>query len=179
MKYYLKTTAWKMVIIMAKLYELADSYAQLLDMIDNEEVSFEDIRDTLESIEDVAEEKFENIAKLIKLTEGDIDLFKSEENRIASRRKTMENKVKSLKSYLVESLDRMQKKSVEAGTFKIRKQKNPDTIYISEGATIPEEYLIPQEALVNNKALKEAVLKEGKEIEGVSKAPETFHIRIN
>lgn len=164
---------------MAKLYELTESYQQLLDYIDNEDVDIDTFKDTIEAIESGIEEKFENIAKLIKNTEGDIKVFKEEEKRLSTRRKSMENKVDYLKKYLLESLQKISKDKVETGTVKVRKQKNPDTITISEGAKLPEKYLIPQEAKVDTSTLKEDVLKNGVEVEGVEKAPTTYHIRIS
>jgi hypothetical protein len=160
------------------LYELSQSFAQLQDMIDNDEFDLETIKDTLESIEIGIEEKFENISKLLKNLNGKIEMFKGEEKRIATKRKSMENKVEWLKGYLLTSLEVTGKTKVEAGTFTVRKQKNPTSILISENAVIPEQYLIPQEPTVDTKAVKEAVLKNGEVIDGVSVAPETFHIRI-
>lgn len=163
---------------MAKLYELADSYERLLEMIEDETVSLEDIQDTLESIEDLAELKIENIAKIIKMTEGNIEIFKAEEKRLANQRKSMENKVKSLKDYLLISLDKMKKDKVEAGLFKVRKQKNPDSVVVLNPHELPDEFKIPQEPKIDMTSLKSAVLKEGREINGVEKAPVSYHIRI-
>lgn len=163
---------------MAKLYELAESYEMLLDMIDNQDISVEDVQDTLEALEDSIGEKLENIVKIIRMTEGNIELFKAEEKRIQARRRTMENKVDSLKSYMQSTMIRLGMKKVETGTFKIRLQKNPDNISILDESKIPKDFYVKQEPKLDKTALKEAVLKEGKEIEGVTKAPESYHVRI-
>jgi len=163
---------------MAKLYELAESYEMLLDMIDNQDISVEDVQDTLEALEDSIGEKLENIVKIIRMTEGNIELFKAEEKRIQARRRTMENKVDSLKNYMQSTMIRLGMKKVETGTFKIRLQKNPDNISILDESKIPKDFYVKQEPKLDKTALKEAVLKEGKEIEGVTKAPESYHVRI-
>jgi hypothetical protein len=160
------------------LYELSQNFAQLQDMVDNDEIDIEIIKDTIESIEIGIEEKFENISKLLKNLDGKIEMFKNEEKRIATKRKSMENKVKWLKEYLLTSLEVTGRTKVEAGTFVVRKQKNPTSILISDNAVIPEQYLIPQEPTVDTKAVKEAVLKNGEVIEGVQVAPDTYHVRI-
>jgi Siphovirus Gp157 len=160
------------------LYTLSVSFAQLQDMVDNEEVELDVVQDTLEAINVSVEEKFENISKLIKNLSGKVEMFKGEEKRIATKRKSMENKIDWLKNYMLTSLDITGKTKVEVGTFTVRKQKNPKSIVISEGAKIPEQFLIPQEPKVDTKLVKEAVLKQGMVIEGVEEAPETFHIRI-
>lgn len=163
---------------MAKLYELAESYEMLLDMIDNQDISVEDVQDALEALEDSIGEKLENIVKIIRMTEGNIELFKAEEKRIQARRRTMENKVDSLKNYMQSIMIRLGMKKVETGTFKIRLQKNPDNISILDESKIPKDFYVEQEPKLDKTALKEAVLKEGKEIEGVTKAPESYHVRI-
>src|SRR5690606_20495401 len=111
----------------------------------DEEIDMSLIQDTLESIEDGIENKFENISKLIKSLEGDIATFKEEEKRIGNRRKAMENKVVGLKSYMLESLGVIKKDSVNAGTFKVGIQKNPPSIHISDKSKLDSRYLIPQE----------------------------------
>lgn len=163
---------------MAKLYELAESYEMLLDMIDNQDISVEDVQDTLDALEDSIGDKLENIVKIIRMTEGNIELFKAEEKRIQARRRTMENKVDSLKNYMQSTMIRLGMKKVETGTFKIRLQKNPDNISILDESKIPKDFYVKQEPKLDKTALKEAVLKEGKEIEGVTKAPESYHVRI-
>src|SRR5690554_4618189 len=163
---------------MAKLYELAESYEMLLDMIDNQDISVEDVQDTLEALEDSIGEKLENIVKIIRMTEGNIELFKAEEKRIQARRRTMENKVDSLKNYMQSTMIRLGMKKVETGTFKIRLQKNPDNISILDESKIPKDFYVEQEPKLDKTAIKEAGLKERKEIEGVTKAPESYHVRI-
>lgn len=160
------------------LYDLSINFAQLQDLVDNEEVELDVVQDTLESINVGIEEKFENISKLIKNLNGKVEMFKNEEKRIATKRKSMENKIDWLKNYMITSLDIINKTKVEAGTFTVRKQKNPVNIIINEGAKIPEQFLIPQEPKVHTSGVKEAVLKQGMVIEGVEVAPDSFHIRI-
>lgn len=159
------------------LYELSVNFAQLQDLVENEEVDIDALADTLESIEGGIEDKFENISKLIKNLEGKIDMFKKEESRIKTRRTSMDNKVKWLKNYMLTSLELTKKTKVEAGTFSVRKQKNPQSIIITNKSKLPKEFLIPQEPKEDNKAIKEA-LKSGKKVEGAVVAPESYHIRI-
>jgi hypothetical protein len=159
------------------LYELSVNYAQLQEMIENEEIDAELLSDTLEAINDGIEEKFENISKLIKNLESEVKAFKEEEERLASRRKTKENKIKWLKDYLLQSLEMTNKTKVTAGTFTVRKQKNPTSVVIKDKSKLPEKFLIPQEPKENKKAILEA-LKNGETVDGAELAPETYHVRI-
>jgi hypothetical protein len=160
-----------------KLYELSMNYSKLQEMVENEEIDIDVIKDTLEAIDDEIETKFENISKLIKNLEGEVEMFKKEEERLSARRKTRENKIQWLKSYLLQSLEMTKRDKVKAGTFTVSKQKNPISVVIKDKSKIPSKFLIEQEPKEDKKAILEAV-KNGEQVEGVELAPETYHIRI-
>ncbi len=86
-----------------KLYDLAQNYAQLLEMA--EEMDSDAIVDTLSALQDAIEDKAENIAKLVKNLEADAKIIKEEEQRLAERRRAIEAKIERLKSYLQEQLE--------------------------------------------------------------------------
>ena len=71
---------------MAKLYELSTGYKNIEYLLENGENN-EELQTVLDSLGEKIEDKAENIAKLIKNYEADIEAFKTEEKRIAERRK--------------------------------------------------------------------------------------------
>src|SRR5699024_5450053 len=99
-----------------KLYELSQNYNNLYDLLIDEDIPVEVIEEGLGEIEDKIEIKFENIAKLLTSLEGNIDTFKKEEKRLNQRRKVMENKVKSLKDYMLNQLEFMERNKIEGET---------------------------------------------------------------
>jgi hypothetical protein len=54
-------------------------------------------QDTLQAIEEVLEDKVENIGKFVRCLDADIEVIKSEEKRLADKRRALENKVASVK----------------------------------------------------------------------------------
>lgn len=160
-----------------KLYDLSLDYAKVLDLADSEDYDIEMLQDTLDSIQDEIEIKFENISKLIKNLEGEVEIFKAEEKRLSSRRKTKENQIKWLKNYLLQSLEVTKKSKIQAGTFTVAKQKNQASVQIVDRSKLPSKFLTPQEPVEDKKAILKA-LKDGEEIEGAVIAPETYHLRI-
>ena len=84
---------------MAKLYEIATGYKNIEYILENGGGN-EELASVLNSLDEEIEDKAENIAKLIKNYESDIEAFKTEEKRIAERRRTLENDVKRLKDIL-------------------------------------------------------------------------------
>lgn len=85
---------------MANIYELTNDFLELLNMLEDEEVDEEVIMDTLESIEYEIEDKADGYAKIIKALEADVDGIQKENNRLTSRKKTYENRIKWLKQNL-------------------------------------------------------------------------------
>jgi|SRR5579875_869524 len=148
-----------------KLYELAPRYAELLDMADSLDESI--FQDTLSAIEEAIEDKAENIAKLIRSLEADAKAIKEEEDRLKARRMSLENKIANIKSYLQNQMEVAGIEKVKRPTISIYFQNNPPSVDVLDESLIPEDYLIPQPAKVDKKAIL-AALKDGFVIEGCS-----------
>lgn len=148
-----------------KLYELTSNYVQVLEMA--EEMEMDALKDTLESIQDAIEDKAENIAKLIKCLEADAKAIKEEEQRLADRRKSIENKIASTKEYLQNQLEVSGLQKVKRPTITVAIQNNPPSVEIADESLIPTDYMIPQPSKIDKKSILTA-LKEGLVIEGCS-----------
>lgn len=157
-----------------KLYELAQNYAQLLEMA--EEMESEALVDTLASLQDAIEDKAENIAKLVKNLEADVKVIKEEEQRLAERRRAIEAKVERLKTYLQEQLETAGIEKVKRPTITVSIQNNPPSVDVIDETLIPADFLIPQPAKVDKKSILER-LKNGEAIPGVT-LKQTKGVRI-
>lgn len=167
-----------------KLYELTDKYSAFNnyanDVLD-EEMTEEDIQmliDNLESIEDLIENKVEATTKLMKNIEADIKIYKEEEERLAKRRKTLQNKFDGIKSYVQSMLEVSGINKVNAGVFSVRLQANPPSLNVFDESKIPDLYKVPQQPKVDGKMLL-ADVKSGKVIEGVNLITDKKHLRIS
>jgi len=144
---------------MSTLYELKAEFAQVLDMMEDEDVEMDVIVDTLESISCEIEDKAVGYAKIIKMIEGETKTIKEEEERLAKRRKSMENKITNLKNNLQTAMELIEKKEIKTPLFSFKIQKNPPSVVydvdIKDFANIPEEFLIPQDPKINTAAIKE------------------------
>ncbi|MED5050599.1 siphovirus Gp157 family protein [Anoxybacillus rupiensis] len=145
-----------------KLYELAQNYAQLMELA--EEMESDAIVDTLEALQDEIEEKAENIAKLIRNLEADVKVIKEEEQRLADRRRSIESKIVRLKAYLQEQLEVAGLQKVKRPTITVAIQSNPPSVEIADEKLIPSEFMIPQYK-VDRKSILER-LKNGEIIPG-------------
>ncbi|MEK4006456.1 siphovirus Gp157 family protein [Paenibacillus sp. FSL H3-0333] len=173
---------------MTKLYQLGDQYRSFNEFVDaawdNEEMTEDDLQmyiDTLEAIEDELNGKVENITKFMKNIEGDIESFKTEEARLAKKRRYLQNKYDGLKSYMQSILIANKIDKVNAGTFKVSVRKTNPSVGILDEAKIPPTFKIAQPDKVDLKNLLKALknLGEDETIEGATLISDKKHIIIS
>ena len=138
-----------------QLYELTEIYLNLKDM----DIEEGDLNSALENIDDEIETKADNIAKVLRDFDGDIDALKSEEERLAKKRKAIENRQKHLKEYLQNAMLVLDKRKFKTDLFSFNIQKNAPSLKILDESKIPEDYYKIEKKL-NKNDLKEA-LKNG------------------
>lgn len=146
-----------------KLYELTESYINVLEKA--EELDEQTLKDTLEAIEEAIEDKVENTAKLIVCLEADAKAIKEEERRLKERRQRLEAKIDRIKDYLKEQLELAGIDKVKRPTITVSIQNNPPKAVIVDEKSIPHEYIIPQPAKIDKRAILQK-LKEGENIPG-------------
>ncbi len=146
-----------------KLYEITENIAAIL----GEEDWTDETEQRLERLEMALEKKAENIVKFIGELESRAAYHKSEEERIAARRKAMEARTVRLKDYLKRNLELAGRTEVEAGTHKIAIQPNPPSVYVDAEQSIPPRFfvIVPQTTRLDKKAVADA-LKNGEDVPG-------------
>lgn len=149
-----------------KLYELSQNYRNLLNLIDNEDIPAEILQESIMQIEEEFSEKAENICKVMQTLQLEAKAIKEEEERLAKRRKNLENKAKTLKVYLEAHMKASNVDKIKGKVFTISISKNPPKVLTNDLSNIPERYLIPQDPKINRKAILQD-LKDGLKIEGV------------
>ena len=134
-----------------------------------------DLNSALENIDDEIETKADNIAKVLRDFDGDIEALKAEEERLAKKRKAIENRQKQLKKYLQNSMLVLDKRKFKTDLFSFNIQKNAPSLKILDESKIPEDYYKIEKKL-NKNDLKEAV-KKGL-FEDAAKLVQTESLRI-
>jgi len=162
-----------------KLYELTGQYEEIINLLYDGETDEQTIMDTLESIDGEIEDKADNYAKIIKNMLADAESVKKEEERLHTRRKTLENKVKWLKETLKANLEFIGKTKfkTELFSFSVSKNGGKQPLTITENIDeIPGKFLIQQNPLPNNEAIRE--LLADKEVEWAQLEPYGTHLNI-
>ncbi|WP_352404485.1 siphovirus Gp157 family protein [Sporanaerobacter acetigenes] len=147
---------------MFKLYELAEMYRNIQDLINDDETDTETLENALSQVEGDINSKAENMAKLIRSIDGDIETLKAEEKRLANRRKTLENKQKNIKNYLEMQLKTMKIDKVKTPLFTVAIQNNAPSVKIIDENAIPEDFFKYTKSIVKKDILE--ALKNGEEV---------------
>ena len=141
------------------LYEIDNAIMNCVDMETGEIVDME----ALEDLQMERNQKIENIGCWIKNLLADAKALKEEKDNLAARQKAAENKAASLKAFLSRYLNGEKFKTAKVAIS----YRKSDSVDITEGAVIPEEYLKYSEPTPDKIGLK-AALKAGEKIQGIS-----------
>lgn len=154
-----------------KLYEIANDYEALIEAIESGEIPEDAIADTLEGIESLLEDKADNIACLIKNIKADVQAIRAEELNLAERRKSKENQIERLTTYLSETLQRVGIAKMETARNKISFRKSESVLVADECDFIEwarknhDDLLTYKDPTINKTAIKKAIAS-GEKIEG-------------
>ncbi len=147
---------------MATLYEMTAQANALYELLQSEEIDEQTFIDTLEAMG--AGEKIEGYCQIIKQFQSDIEMFKSEIDRVTARKKTAENAVDRMKATLLLFLQTTGQEKVKAGTFSVS-TATTQAVNITDEKAIPTNYLVEQPPKIDKIGIKNA-LKAGAEISG-------------
>ena len=144
-----------------KLYEITEQLRQLMAMDD---VPPEQLQDTLDMVNDEFEAKAENIAMLIREMALDAEGYKAEIDRLSDRKKSLDNKIESLKDCLRVNMQAADMTKIKGKLFTISLGEPTETVYVADERLLPDNLVyIKREP---NKTEIKAQLKSGAELEG-------------
>ena len=137
---------------------MAADYSKLQQLVETGEFTAEDIADTLVGIEGELGDKLDAIMLHARNLEGQAKTLDEESKRLADRKKSFENQVKSLKKYALDCLS-------TSGLDKLKTTKNTFTaragvvrVIIDNEDALPNELVDVQTITApDKKAIKEAI----------------------
>ena len=143
------------------------------------EVDEQTFQDTMEGLWGEIEDKADGYAKIIMGMKADIEALRTEESRLAARRKALENRQQALKNNLEATMREMGKTKFKTALFSFNIQKNGGLQpLVIDGLLedIPGRFLIPQPPVPNNEAIR--ALLENKAVEWAHLEPRGESLRI-
>lgn len=162
-----------------KLYDLAEEYAALNEMMYDPEVDEQTLKDTMDAVFGEIEDKADGYAKIIRGMSADAIAIKEEEDRLYCRRKQLETRSKYLKDTLEANMRAIGKTKFKTALFSFNIQKNGGLEpLIIDGLIddIPGKFLIPQPPVANNEAIRNLLAE--KQVEWAHLEPRSESLRI-
>lgn len=162
-----------------KLYELKENYKQIAEYLYEEEIDNTQLEILLSLIDEAIEEKANNYAKIIQELEYDILKIKSEEDRLAMRRKALEARQEIMKQSLKTTMEEINKPKFKTALFNFSICTNGGKQPIEYKKDIDlknlEERFIKPEL---NKDEVRVALEDGEYLEFAKLMPRGTHLRI-
>lgn len=140
---------------MSKLYEIADQYIRLAEMLADQEMDEQVVMDTIEGLDGEFESKADGIAAAIREEKAIADAIDQEIARLQQKKKRSVKSAEWLKNYLHNAMRVCGKTKFHTALFRFNIQKSAPAVIIDSKNDIPECFLVQQEAKVNKVALKE------------------------
>jgi hypothetical protein len=150
------------------LYQLADMYVQDLQRLADLDLDEQTVADTLEGLAGDLEVKATNVAAFARNLEASAEAIKGAEAQMAARRKAIEKRAESLKSYLKANMERAGILKIESPQFCLSIKKNPPAVAVVAQEIVPAEFfkaLPPPPPVLDKKAVADA-LKGGQDVPG-------------
>lgn len=151
-----------------KLYEINEAILSCVDEETGEIIDME----KLQKLQIAFDEKVEGIACWIKELTAYAKAVKEEKDKLADRQKAAENKVDSLKKYLMYALNGQKFKTPKVAIS----YGKTTSVDVPDWREVPKEYLKEKDPEPDKMAIKKAI-QEGEEVPGASLV-EKQHIRI-
>lgn len=163
---------------MASIYDLNAEFEIISELLSNPDLTDEEaetLQTALDCLGEDLDYKLENYAKVIRNFESDIEGLKKEEDRIRTKRQTLEKRISDMKTAMRDAMiamiapDEKGKIRTKCGAFSFSIRNNAPSVvmdvnYIED---VPEKYLIAQEPKIDRKLLAEDI-KSGADLEGIA-----------
>lgn len=150
------------------LYQLADLYLQDLQRLADLDLDEQTVNDTLEGLSGELEVKATNVAAFARNLEASAEAIKGAEAQMAARRKAIERRAESLRSYLKANMERVGITKIESTQFALTIKKNPPAVHVEAPELVPSEFMKtppPPPPVLDRKAVSDA-LKAGQDVPG-------------
>ncbi|RTQ01263.1 siphovirus Gp157 family protein [Enterobacter sp. WCHEn045836] len=139
--------------------DLANEISKVLALGESGEIDEQTIKDTLEGIEGMLEDKFDAAMAVIRDFEANKKKCKEEAARLNERSKHWDRQAGQIKTYLLDCLKLAGRDSLKTTLNTFTARKGGISLTIVNEDDIPDEYLISSKSLVVNEFDKERIKK--------------------
>lgn len=160
------------------LFDISERYLNIEELLNNPDIPEEVLVEALNSINEEFSAKADNIVKFIKIVEGDCEVLKKEEARLAGKRRTLENKSKRMKQYLEDNMRLIGNTKFKTTLFSYNIQSNPPSLEIKNEDLIPDTYKTIETVVKIDKKQLLKDIKEGLDLKDAVELKNSSSLRI-
>lgn len=124
------------------LYEISEQYRSLLSLAEREDLPPDVIRDTLDGLEGLFEDKAVAVSHMILNLESSANAIVDRAGAMLARGNRMAERAEQLRAYLMLHMQVIDRKRIEHEDFTIRRQNNPPSVVIDDETVVPSEYKV-------------------------------------
>lgn len=147
------------------LYEITTEFTALEEMLNLDGGEITEDHEQLEAlVSDLLINKTDNMVNFVQKLKDEQDLAAEHIKRLQEFKKVRQNAIDKLSSYVIECLDRVEKKKVEGKLGAIATRKPAEAVGIDNENAVPAEYTKVKVEL--DKAKIKKALKDGEEVPG-------------
>lgn len=153
---------------MANLYDLMGEYSELQQAAEDpnvDEEQFAALVNQLDEARGELKDKVDRIAKVLRNLDADCRKLKFEEQRLAQRRKAMENNAESLRNWVRTTMDLLDVDRIKTDMFTVTLGKPTFRVEVLNEKEVPPEY-VRTEIKVDKKAVLKAAQTDGEIVPG-------------
>ena len=161
-----------------KLYELADQYKELQQIGDDGLLPEHAVEDTLEAIAGEIQLKGENIGKLCKNWDSNIDVIDKQIAELSAKKRVLGNNKEQLKDYLRDNMERLGISKIDSPFFTINCVAGRDIAIIDNEQDLPDEFVDVVTTTKPNKSGITKALQAGEDVPGAHLEKSKSSIRI-
>jgi hypothetical protein len=150
------------------LYQMVDEYREALTGLADMDLDDQTLADTLEGLQGELVVKGQNVAAFTLNLEAEAAAMKEAEQRIAKRRRALENKAKGMRDYLRINMERAGITEISANdmSFKVKLMKGRPACVIDDEGSLPPDYIEEVTTTKVDKRLITQAIKDGYEVPG-------------
>lgn len=153
-----------------KLYEIKSAMVDTLDIFlesERDEMDQEFYQESMELLKSELSNKSSSIIRYVRNLDSEVIGIKDELDRLTKAKKSRENKLNSLKGYLINTMMVLDKTKIESdlGSYGLRKSHPLEILDMSK---IPEEFIRRKEEVSVDKRAVASFIKSGHEIQGAA-----------
>ena len=165
---------------MTRLYELTEQYRVIENMLEDEYITKDEIKTSLQAIEDEFGDKVSTLGKFVLELKSTTEAIKTEEDRLLKRRQAISSNIEWLKNYILVEMLSINILKVKRDVVTVSVQNSLPSVELLDFEQVPEDYvrIIPEVREPDKKVITEHFKQTGEIVSEVNMITDRKHVVV-